>query len=361
MGGMNWIDGLFAAGGAALAAFAAYKLGQRAPAQDGGMKQDLALMQQTLNAQLIEQTKTLLDTITRVREESRTAITAGFGDTQGKLAESLQRDRKEINENLGKTQLMLTERLEKLVKETADLKSASGRMVEIGGDIRNLNQILEGPKSRGVFGEWQMEQLLSQAVPADRLRFQHKVGDGIADAAILLKDKILCIDSKFPAANLAKYHQAPPGPEREKLLSAFHADVRKRGREIAQKYIVPRETLDFAIMFVPAEGVFGEIIADHGLHQSLIDMRVVPASPNFLYVYFQALAVGFRGMAVEKEAQEIIKTILELQANFRKFQEGFDVLGRHIANAHAKFDEAGQQAARISGTLDNLKLGQKGE
>lgn len=361
MADMDLLEGLLIAGGAAIAGAAAYALGKKSSVPDAGMKQDIALLQQTLNAQLIDQTKTLLETITRVREESRAAITSGFGDTQGKLAESMQHGRKEIADGLGKTQQILAERLEKLIKETADLKAASGRMVEIGGDIRSLNQILEGSKSRGSYGEWQMELLLKQAVPAERLRFQHKIGDGVVDAAILLEERILCVDSKFPAANLSKYYETAPGPERERFLSQFHADVRKRAKEIAQRYIVPQVTLDFAVMFVPAEGVFLEIVGNHELHQALMDMRVVPASPNFLFVYFQALAVGFRGMAVEKRAQEIIHTILDLQVNFQKFQETFDVLGKHVANAHAQFDKANVQAAKIAGTLDNLKLGQTGE
>lgn len=361
MAGMDLLEGFLIAAGAAAAGAAAFALGKKSSAPDAGMKQDLALLQQTLNAQLIDQTRTLLETIGRVREESRMAITSGFGDTQGKLAESMQHGRKEMADSLGKTQQLLAERLEKLIKETADLKAASGRMVEIGGDIRNLNQILEGSKSRGSYGEWQMELLLQQAVPAGRLRFQHKVGEGIADAAILLEERILCIDSKFPAANLVKYYEASPGPERDKFLSQFHADVRKRAKEIALKYIVPQVTLDFAVMFVPAEGVFLEIVGNHELHQALMDMRVVPASPNFLFVYFQALAVGFRGMAVEKRAQEIIHAILDLQVNFQKFQETFDVLGKHIANAHTQFDKANVQAVKIAGTLDNLKLGQTGE
>ncbi len=361
MAGMDLLEGLLIAGGAAIAGAAAYALGKKSAAPDAGLKQDLALMQQTLNAQLIDQTKTLLETITRVREESRAAITSGFGDTQGKLAESMQHGRKEVADSLGRSQQLLTERLEKLIKETADLKAASGRMVEIGGDIRSLNQILQGSKSRGSYGEWQMELLLKQAVPGDRLRFQYKVGEGVVDAAILMEDRVLCIDSKFPAPNLIKYYEAAPGPERERFLAQFHADVRKRAKEIATRYIVPQVTLDFAIMFVPAEGVFLEIVGDHELHQALMDMRVVPASPNFLFVYFQALAVGFRGMAVEKRAQEIIHVILDLQVNFQKFQETFDVLGKHIVNAHTQFDRANVQAAKIAGTLDNLKLGQTEE
>ncbi len=361
MAGMDLSEVLLIAGVAGIAGIIAYALGKNSAPPDPGVKQDIALMQQTLNAQLIDQTKTLLETITRVREESRAAISSGFGDTQGKLAESMQHGRKEIADSLGATQKLLSERLEKLIKETADLKSASNRMVEIGGDIRSLNQILEGSKSRGSFGEWQMELLLKQAVPADRLRLQYKVGDGIVDAAVLLEDRILCIDSKFPLANLVKHYGAVPGPEREKFLAQFHADVRKRAREISTKYIVPEVTLDFAIMFVPAEGVFLEIVGNPELHQSLTDNRVVPASPNFLFVYFQALAVGFRGMAVEKRAQEIIHAILDLQKGFEKFQETFDVLGKHIGNAHAQFDNANAQAVKIAGTLDNLKLGQTGE
>jgi len=262
-----------------------YLLGRAAAGKTENAREEIEKLQRMLNGQLMEQTQRLVETMGRSREESRMAIGQGFGDTQKNIAESLTRDRKEITDTLGKTQGLLTERLEKLIKETAEIKSASGRMLEIGGDIRNLSRILEGPKGRGGFGEFQLELLLSQAIPADRYRLQYAIGDGVVDAAVLLKDRVLCIDSKFPLANLQKYYDMEePSPEKEKFLSAFYSDVKNRAKEISKKYIVPTKTLDFAIMFIPAESVFLEIVSKQDLHAALMDMGVVPASPNFLYI-----------------------------------------------------------------------------
>ena len=336
-----------------------YMLGRNAVAKQGSSEEELETLRRMLNDRLMEQTERLVETIGRSREESRMAIGQGFGETQKNISESFSRDRKEITDTLGKTQDILTERLENLIKQTAEMKGASDNMLKIGGDIRNLSQILEGPKGRGDFGEFQLEMLLSQVVPTDRYALQYTIGEGKVDAAVLLKDCVLCIDSKFPLANLQKYHDMKePSPERERLLAAFYADVKNRGKEISKKYIVPPKTLDFAIMFIPAEGVFIEVVSNRDLHAALMEMKVIPASPNFLYVYFQAITIGFRGIAVEAQAKEIIDVLSELKGSFNKFQDSFLKLGKHISNASAQYAESEKQSARISQTLDNLRLGQ---
>ncbi|MBI3794572.1 MAG: DNA recombination protein RmuC [Nitrospinae bacterium] len=334
-----------------------YFIGRSSSEKRGGSDADL---QKTLNDRLMEQTQRLVETIGRAREESKSAIGDGLGDAQKKLSESLSAGRTEVSERLERTQKMLSERLESLARETSEIKSASVRLLEIGGDIRNLSQILEGPKGRGGFGEFQLELLLKQAVPADRYVLQYEVENGkVADAAILFKDSVLCIDSKFPLANLQKYYDTKePSVEKEKLLSLFYSDVKNRGKEISNKYVAPPKTLGFAVMFIPAESVFLEIISNVDLHKSLMDMRVVPASPNFLYVYFQALAIGFAGMAVEARAKEMLDAFSDLKVNFEKFQDGFATLGRHIGDAANTYVKSEKQAAKISQTLDNLRLGQ---
>jgi len=334
-----------------------YMLGR---AGSGASREDSGNLHKMLNERLMEQTQRLIETIGRAREESKDAIGVGLSDTQKKLSESLSLGRMELAERLEKNQTHLAERLENLVRETAEIKAASGRMLEIGGDIRSLSQILEGPKSRGGWGEFQLELLLKQAIPADRYAIQYEVEAGkVADAAILFKDAVLCIDSKFPLANLQKYYDMKePSPEKDKLLALFYSDVKNRGKEISKKYIVPPKTLGFAVMFIPAESVFLEIISNVDIHRSLMDMRVVPASPNFLYVYFQALAVGFAGMAVEARAKEMIGVISDLKVNFEKFQDIYATLGRHITDAGNTFGRSEKQVARISQTLDNLRLGQ---
>lgn len=332
---------------------------KRPPVGDTHALQDrLDNLIQSMSSQLQEQTNRLVESISRVRDESRSAIGQSFTEAQKHLSESLSLGRKEIAESLGASQKLLSEKLGNLIKETADMRSASTSMLEIGKDIRQLSDILEGPKSRGGFGEFQLELLLKQMIPPDRYREQYRVGEGVVDVAILLKDRVLCIDSKFPLSNLQRSYESDDD-SRGKFKKLFFSDVKNRAREISKKYIVPEKTLDFAVMFVPSESVFLEIIANGELHREILNMNVVPASPSFLYVYFQALTIGFRGLAVEAEAEEIIRTISELKVRFDKFQDNFRLIGTHLDRAVKQYYESEKHVGRLDTTLDNLKLGRR--
>ena len=314
-----------------------------------------------LSSQMQEQTARLVETIGRVREESKSAIGLSFTETQKNLAESLSLGRKELSDSLAKSQKFLSERLETLIKETADMRSASSTMLEIGKDIKQLSTILDNPKSRGGFGEFQLEVMLENAIPVDRYRVQYKIGSNMVDAALLLKDNVLCIDSKFPMANLKKHYEEKNGrePGEGKFLTEFYRDVKTRAKEIRERYIAPPQTLDFAIMFVPSESVFMEIVANRELHEKLMGMRVIPASPNFLYVYFQALAIGFRGMAVEERAAEIIRAISELKVRFENFSDSYRLVGTHLDNAVKKYSESEKKMGKVESSLDTMHMGEK--
>lgn len=306
-------------------------------------------LQELLGSVLQDQTIRLLKIINDGRDESKTEISSGLLKTQEHLSETLAR-----------SQMQISERLENLVKETSQIKSASENIIEIGKDVNRLNLILEGPKSRGAFGEQQLGVILKDVLPAEVYREQYAVGEGRVDAAILFKEKILCIDSKFPKDNLIKYLEAN-GDERDVYRKNFKSDVRKHAKDIRKKYIEPGKTLNFAIMFVPSESAFMEIISDHEFHRELLDMQMVPASPNFLYVYLQAVAVGFRGMVVQEKADEIISEILNLSRSFEKIQGSFMTMGAHLDNATKQYHEVEKQVRKFDAMLSSLKFGTDGE
>jgi DNA recombination protein RmuC len=325
-----------------------------------GQTAEAERLMQNLNSQIQEQTALLVGAIVKIREENKSAIGQSFTETQKNLAESMSLGRREMSESLARSQKFLSERLEALIKETAEMRSASNNMLEVGKDIKQLSNILENPKSRGGFGEFQLEVMLGNVIPADRYRIQYKIGSGMADAALLLKDSVLCIDSKFPMANLKRHYESENGLEQPgKFLNEFYRDVRSRAKEIRERYILPPTTLDFAIMFVPSESVFMEIVMNRELHEKLLEMRVIPASPNFLYVYFQALAIGFRGMAVEERAAEIIRAISELKVRFENFHDVFGIVGTHLENAMKKYSESEKQLLKVETSLENMHMGGK--
>ena len=193
------------------------------------------------------------------------------------------------------------------------LGEATRRMEQVGRDISGLEQILRAPKIRGGFGETLLERLLAEILPADAYRLQHsfRSGDKV-DAAIVVAGRLVPVDSKFPLENFRRMIEEPDEERRRQPRRAFLKDVRNRVDEIARKYILPDEgTFDFALMYIPAENVYYELILrDEAGEDSLLGYslarRVVPVSPNSFYAYLQVILLGLRGLRIEQNAREIL-------------------------------------------------------
>ena len=241
------------------------------------------------------------------------------------------------------------------------LGEATRRMEQVGRDITGLEQILRAPKMRGGFGEMLLERLLAEILPADAYRLQHgfRSGDKV-DAAILVAGRMVPVDSKFPLENFRRMVEEADEEQRRPARRAFLKDVRNRIDKIAKKYIVPDEnTFDFALMYIPAENVYYEVILrDESGEDSLLgyslSRRVVPVSPNSFYAYLQVILLGLRGLRIEQNAREILGVLGRLQGDAARVREHFDTLGRHITNAKNKYDEAATSLARLEGKIEDV-------
>jgi DNA recombination protein RmuC len=164
------------------------------------------------------------------------------------------------------------------------------------------------------------------------------------------------IDSKFPLAGFRARVEATTDEQRVRAARAFARDVRKHVDDIADKYIRPSEgTLDFALMYVPAESVFYEIIArgdalagEEDLNAYALRRRVVPVSPNSLFAYLQAIAFGLMGLRVEQRARDILRGLQQLQGDLGQFREAFDLGQKHLRNAQSAFGDAGERFGRVA-------------
>lgn len=304
----------------------------------------LATSRHEINQTLAADTQALGERFEQLRKTNEEKLELIRQGVEAKLVENLDR-------NLGVVKQM-TEQL-------GDLKATNERIVEISKDINTLSDILQSPKLRGNFGEFELESLLRQMVPADRLHLQHPLGNGtVVDAAIELKDGLLPIDSKFPLANFQRFCEPNlTEEERAALGRDFERDVRTHVEAIATKYIVPEVTLDLAFMFVPAESVYYEILVRPQLGEYVRERRVIPVSPNSLYAYLVIIAIGFRRMRLEQEAKRIEGILLGLKKNFDEFKDHFRLIGRHLDNARAQFDNASRDVGRFDDTLEGLSLG----
>jgi DNA recombination protein RmuC len=177
------------------------------------------------------------------------------------------------------------------------------------------------------------------------------------DALIHTPHGALCVDSKFPLDNFRRALETSDPVAREAALKAFCVDVKARIDEIADRYIAPPATLDMALMFVPAENVYYELLGRPELLKFGRDRRVVAVSPNTMYAYLQALAVGFRGLKIHQEARRVEQMLAELRERFDRFYDHFQKVGRHLENAQTQYQGALRDVDRFQVALQGLRMG----
>jgi DNA recombination protein RmuC len=243
------------------------------------------------------------------------------------------------------------------------LHEATQRVVEVGRDIQGLEQILKSPKVRGGLGETLLAELLGQMLPREHYHLQYgfKSGEKV-DAAIAIGGRLVSVDAKFPLENFRRMVGEPDEERRRAMRRAFGRDVKNRVEEIAKKYILPDEdTFDFALMYVPAENVYYEMIVkdDAGEEESIgayaLSRRVVPVSPNSLYAYLQVIILGLRGLQIEANARAIQNDLARLGGHLDKVKEHFTKLGTHLKNAQAQFGDAERDLNRLEDKLETIE------
>lgn len=235
-----------------------------------------------------------------------------------------------------------------------ELGRSSQEILSLGQDIRGLQQIFQAPKVRGGLGEMALGSLLQQSFPTEHFSLQHAFQDGlIVDAILRLPGGLVPIDSKFPLAGFRQLVDAS-GEQRDRARRAFVRDVRRHVDDIASKYIRPAEgTLDFALMYIPAESVFYELIARDepdgadDVNDYALKRRVFPVSPNSIHAYLQAIGYGLMGLKIEERAREILKGLRQLDGDFGAFREAFDLGLKHLKNAQAAFTDADRRADKL--------------
>jgi DNA recombination protein RmuC len=273
----------------------------------------------------------------------------------GGIEEKLDRRLDGLDGRLLSTQQSATQTTNQIVEKLTRLDGTAAQMLARANDLARLEQVLRPPKARGGFGELLLENLLRDRLPPSAYETQYGFRSGERVDAVIRVEKLIPIDAKFPLDNFERMVDAQGDAERELHEKAFGRDVKGHIDAIAQKYVKPAEgTYDFAFMYLPVEGIYYELVC--GRTGQLLayahDRRVFPVSPTTFTAYLQVIAFGLKGMEFEQNAHEVMAYLADLRQDFGRFRDDFEVVGKHLGHAQARYVDAEKRLDRFDGKLE---------
>jgi len=284
-----------------------------------------------------------------------------------KLAESTR----QIQMQFGQSAKIIQSVTEKLTK----LDETNRQVVNFADQLQRLQDILKNPKQRGIFGEYQLEMLLKNAFQPNQYKMQYSLGKDsktgqelIVDAVLFLGDKIIPIDSKFSLENYNRIMEENDSTQKEQLELSFKQDLRKRIDETA-KYIRPdKGTLDFALMFIPAEGIFYDLLVNKVgaikvntrdlIDYAINEKKVHIVSPTTFYVTLQSLWHGMRAFQIQEQTKEILKNVSMLDKHLNSYEEYMQKLGGHLGTTVNMYNSAYKEFKKIDKDVVRLVGGE---
>jgi DNA recombination protein RmuC len=281
---------------------------------------------------------------------------------QALTAQQLAERNAEVDRRLEAMTATMDRRLETTTKATSaihhqlgQLGQANAEILARANDLKKLEQALRPPKARGGFGELLLANLLRDRLPQDAYTLQYGFKTGERVDAVIRVERLVPIDAKFPLDNFERLADAETDDQRVLHERAFARDLKLHVDAIAAKYIRPDEgTYDFALMYLPSEGVYYELVGGKtgSLLQYAHAKRVFPVSPTTFTSQLQVIALGLKGMQIEQRAHEVMAYVAQLQGDFDRFRTDFEVVGKHIGNAQSKFAEAEKRLDRFDTKLE---------
>ncbi len=295
-----------------------------------------------------------------------TELSRAVSDMQKSVNDKLERSsvgmQQSVQKQLTESAKLITDVTNRLTK----LDETNKRVVDVADELKTLQNVLQNPKQRGVFGEFYLSSVLENVLSPGQYETQYKFNDGeIVDAVIFLdKGQILPIDSKFSLENYNRMIEAS-GKEREQLLLKVKSDLKGRIDETS-KYIRPGEkTMDFAFMFIPSESLYYDLLINNvgngGSSRDLIEYafrekHVIITSPTSFMAYLQTVLQGLRSLKIEEQAKDIQARVGKLGQHIAKYDEYMRKLGNslgttvnHYNHAYKEFAKVDKDVVKISG------------
>lgn len=313
----------------------------------------------------------IVENIQRQMTDVREQIGHSFTQHSTALSQHLQAVTEEIRTHLHnlthQVQNRLAEGFEKtsatfidVVKRLALIDEAQKKITELSQHVVSLQDVLIDKRARGAFGEVQLAALIANVLPSTHYALQHTLSNQKrADCILFLPQPTgnLVIDAKFPLETYQKLMNCEPlAVERKNLQQQFKQDLQKHIKDIAEKYIIPEETADGAVMFIPAESIFAEIHANYpeiiALSQRL---KVWLVSPSTLMAVLTTARAVLKDDATRQQVHIIQKHLHALADDFQRFEKRMDKLTKHIDLAHQDVNEVNTSAKKISQRFQKIE------
>jgi DNA recombination protein RmuC len=334
------------------ALFSGAKARREAEAQADALRKEmqalLASQSQAASAQIGQLAQSLTAQLGQVTQQ----VQSGMASV-GTIASGAQ---KAVSEQYASTAQML-----------GSIRQQLGEMQQAGHELssaaKQIESVLGGAKTRGTLGEVALDRILADTLPRASYDTQFRFSTGeIVDAVVRLSDKLLPIDSKFPLEGYRRLLDLG-----EDYRKDFSSAVRVHVESIAKKYILPaEETLDIALMFVPSEGVYYELLRSVDAKGIPLDEYcrtrcVVPVSPSTLFAHLKIIFLGLRGIQIEENAKKLLSSLSGLKKQMENFSEIYERLGTHLRNAQQSYADADRKLDRARNSLDELAQGAPAE
>ena len=268
------------------------------------------------------------------------------------LGQRVENSTNSVDQKLTKNMQMFNTRLDKAAEVISRVQKNIGEFSEIGRSMKDLQDFLSSPKMRGNIGEQILNDLLKQNFPQESFALQYTFNNGSkVDAVLKTSNGLIPIDAKFPMENFRKMLHVDSDIEKKKIKKVFISDVKKHITDISKKYILAEEnTVDYAIMYIPSEAIYYEIINDSDLFDYAGTQRVLPVSPMSFFAYMKAILMSYERIKTQTKAKEILEILRSIKKDYEKIDSSWNVLTRHMTNAY-------NQVAQVSKNM--MSLGQK--
>lgn len=286
-----------------------------------------------------------------------------IAELQRAMSDSTHRVQESVQKQLSDTFKIVKDVTEGLTK----LDETNRQVVSFADQLQNLQDILKNPKQRGILGEYYLETVLRNVMPPGSYQMQYAFSNGeIVDAVVFIKERVVPIDSKFSLDNYNRILETNDVTEKERLEKLFKQDLKLRIDETS-KYVRPAEnTMDFAFMFIPSEGIYYDLLINQvgtvktntrDLIEYAFSKKVIIVSPTSFLAYLQTVLQGLKSLQIEEKIQDVVKNVGELSKHLGAYREYQTKLGNslgtvvnHYNASEKEFKKIDKDVLKISGS-----------